>query len=326
MDYKDYYATLGVSKTASQDDIKKAFRKLARQYHPDIKPGDASAEAKFKEINEANDVLSDPEKRKKYDKLGSNWQSFSQTASRTASPRSSSRRTSGPSNTEFGAGFKNPGSSNEYFGDFAKDYSARFEKSSGSNFTGSFSDFYKTLFGFDESAKKFDEQAKKLSPDQTSPLIITLEEAFHGADKIITVGAHHIKLKIKPGMESGKKLKLAGKAKNGGDLLLHITVQEHDRFERRGNDLFVDVPISLTTAAFGGETDVTTIDGKKLKIKIAPETQSGVRLRLKNLGMPSLTKPTERGDLYARVMIHLPKPLTQEHKDILKKFSDQAEQ
>lgn len=323
MDYKDYYATLGVSKTASQDEIKKAFRKLARQYHPDLKPGDKASEAKFKEINEANDVLSDPDKRKKYDKLGSNWKNFTETPPRSNTTRSSARRTSGPSNTDFGAGFKPPTGGSEYFGDFSKEYGDRFSKpSGGSNFSGSFSDFYKNLFGFDETSKKFDEQAKKMMPDQTLALTITLEEACVGVEKILMVGANQIKLKIKPGMDTGKKLKLAGKAQNGGDLIVHITVQDDERFDRKGNDLYVDVPVQLPTAVFGGEAEVSTLDNKKVKLKIAPETQSGTRLRLKNLGMPMLSKSGERGDLYARIMVQIPKPLTDAQKELIRKFGE----
>lgn len=307
MEYKDYYKVLGIEKSASQDDIKKAFRKLALKYHPDKTKGDKSAEEKFKEINEANEVLGDPEKRKKYDELGANYQYYQQYGNQSqgfdwsqyASPGGSQRSYSFESGD---------------FGDF---------------FGGSgYSDFFDMLFGggFGGAQKKRrgGRTMQARGQDYQSELDITLEEAYSGTTRIFKLDSESIKLNIKPGVSDGHMLKIPGKGGNGrnggaaGDLLIKINILKHNVFERRGNDLYANLPVDLYTAVLGGKVEFRTLKGN-VKIDIAKESDFGKTLRLGKLGMPVYGNQNEYGDLYLKLDIILPKNLSAKE---IKLFND----
>jgi len=307
MEYKDYYKILGVDKNATQDEIKKAYRKLALKYHPDRNPDDKAAEEKFKEATEANEVLSDPEKRKKYDTLGSNWKQYERAG--------------------FGQGGGNPfsgfgsqgGRSYQYHGDFEDVF----------NNLGGFSDFFNSFFGgggggFGRQAnrQRTTHVPKGVSVEAT--LNISLYEAFHGSEKYISVNGKRIKIKIPKGATDGKKLRLKGQGQPSpmggekGDLIITLKLAEDNTYERDGNDIYVNLDVDLMTAILGGEKTITTIDGKKINIKIKEGTDSGKTLRLKGYGMPNTSG--KRGDLFVRVFIKVPKNLSKLEKDKLKKL------
>ncbi len=292
MEYKDYYKILGVDKKATQDEIKKAYRKLAVKFHPDKNPGDKKAEDKFKEINEANDVLSDVAKRKKYDDLGENWQY-------QGNPN------------EYRQSGGQPGGANYYTqGD------------------GQFSDFFDNLFGQHTTGfggKRKGARAMK-GEDYQTETTISLEEAFAGCTRQVNLENQTLNLKLKPGIAEGQILKMkekGGPGRNGGpagDLFITVYVQKHPRYERRGNDLYFDAPLDAFTAILGGKLAVQTID-KTLNINIPAGTDSDKSFRLKDMGMPKYDDPTQRGDSYVRVYITTPKNLTQEQKDTIAKVA-----
>jgi curved DNA-binding protein len=299
MEYKDYYKILGVDKKATQADIKKAYRKLARQYHPDVNPGVKSAEGRFKEINEANEVLSDPEKRRKYDELGSSWQQYQRTG---ADPR-------GFDWSQWSAGQRGSGGVRVEYGDL------------GDMFGGDFSDFFRTVFGGTAGADPtYARQSRgRRGQDYEHPVQITLEEAFNGAKRVLQLDARRIEVTIPPGVDTGSRVRIAGEGGPGaggrpkGDLYLTIEVLPHDVFKRDGGDLYTEVPIELYTAILGGEVAVPTLKSSVM-LKIPAETQSGRRFRLKGLGMPSLQSPKQRGDLYVDAQIMLPQRLNADEK------------
>lgn len=301
MEYKDYYKILGVDKKASQDDVKKAYRKLAVKFHPDKNPGDKKAEEKFKEINEANDVLSDPAKRKKYDDLGENWQSQ-------------------------GQGFPN---------DFGQQSRRR---QGGQQFYSSeesqFSDFFESVFGsgagggFGGSTKQRGRMQRQ-GDDHQAETTITLEEAFNGTSRQVNLANQTLNLKLKPGIADGQILRMkekGGPGMNGGpngDLFITIHVQKHPRFERKGDDLYFDQPLDAYTAILGGKLAVQTID-KTIKINIPEGTDSDKVFRLKEMGMPEYSNPKQRGDSYVSVHIVVPKNLSSEDKEILAKLAKRS--
>jgi curved DNA-binding protein len=301
MEYKDYYKILGVDKKASQDDVKKAYRKLAVKFHPDKNPGDKKAEEKFKEINEANDVLSDPAKRKKYDDLGENWQSQ-------------------------GQGFPN---------DFGQQSRRR---QGGQQFYSSeesqFSDFFESVFGsgagggFGGSAKQRGRMQRQ-GEDHQAETTITLEEAFNGTSRQVNLANQTLNLKLKPGIADGQILRMKEKGAPGmnggpnGDLFITIHVQKHPRFERKGDDLYFDQPLDAYTAILGGKLAVQTID-KTIKINIPEGTDSDKVFRLKEMGMPEYSNPKQRGDSYVSVHIVVPKNLSSEDKEILAKLAKRS--
>ncbi len=307
MDYKDYYKILGVSKSASQDEIKKAFRKLAMKYHPDKNAGDKTAEAKFKEINEANEVISNPEKRRKYDELGSNWKNYQQGSGGQGG------FDWGRYQQQYGsAGSGGGGTQYSDFGDFG----------SGG---GGFSDFFEAFFGgsgFSGAKQKSGGRRQALrGEDMHAELPITLEEAYNGAEKIFEINSQTIKLKPKKGVADGQKLKLAGKGYAGhnnganGDLLITIKVEKHPLYNRIDDDLYMDLPVDVYTAVLGGKIDVETLKGK-IKITIPPETSNGKTLRLGGLGMPKYGKDSQHGDLFVKIDLQTPKNLTDEEKKL----------
>ena len=308
MEFRDYYETLGVSKNATQDEIKKAYRNLARKYHPDVNPDDPNAEEKFKDINEAYQVLSDEDKRKKYDRFGSQYKQYQRTGGRAedfdwsqwaqqGQRGGSQYRTVSPEEFEqmFGGGL------------------------------GGFSDFFETLFGGMAGARGARRTAQRPQPqnlhqaqDIEHPVEISLEEAFNGTTRLLTFeGGRRIEAKIPPGVKSGSKIRLSGQGVQGprgaGDLFLKVSIRKHPEFERDGDDLRIDQPIDFFTALLGGEAKVATID-KAVKLTIPSGTDSGKTFRLKGLGMPKLNNPEKRGDLYVTVQIQVPKDLTAEQK------------
>lgn len=311
MDYKDYYKVLGVEKNATQAEIKKAFRKLAVKHHPDKNKDNKAAEEKFKEVNEANEVLSDPEKRKKYDELGSNWQNYQQ---------------SGGSQDFDWSQYANRGGGNQrqysYEGDFGNNFGG-----------GGFSDFFENLFGggggFTSSQQKGRRSAKRASmrgEDFNAELSITLEDAYLGAEKLFDLDGQSIKLKIKPGIANGQVLKLTGKGNKGynggtaGDLLLKIDILADPLFERKNNDLHTNLSVNLYTAILGGKSPLKTFKGT-INVNIPKESQNGKVLRLQKMGMPVYGKANEFGDMYVKLNIEIPTNLSDKEIKLYEELS-----
>lgn len=316
MQYRDYYQILGVSKSASQDEIKKAYRQLAREYHPDVNPDDPQAEEKFKDINEAYQVLSDEEKRQKYDRFGSQWKQHRQTGGRAEDFDWSQWAAQG------GRG------GTQYRTVSPEDFEQMFGGG-----LGGFSDFFETLFGgmaggrtTGRTARGPRQQNLQRGQDIEHPVQITLEEAFNGTTRLLTYeDGRRIEASIPPGVKTGSKIRLSGQgaegARGAGDLYLKVNVLPHSKFERDGEDLRVDQPVDFFTALLGGEVNVSTID-KEVKLTIPPETDSGKTFRLRGLGMPKLNKPDQRGDLYVTLQVQVPKNLTAEQKKVFKELQE----
>jgi DnaJ-class molecular chaperone len=287
---KDYYKILGVNRSASEREIKQAYRRLARQYHPDVNPGDKSAEEKFKQINEAYEVLSDKENRQKYDKYGDQW--------KYADQFEKARQHEAPF-----WGFSPGGATRVHFsqGDFG-------------------SLFDDLLRGFGSGRQPRAARGRNIEV----PVEITLEEAFSGATRRLSLeGGKRLEVKIPPGVKDGSRVRLAGKGGEGsggvkGDLYLITSVKPHKLFERRGDDLYIGISVPLVVAMLGGEVQVPTLKGK-LALKIPPETQNGRSFRLKGQGMPHLGNST-RGDLVAKVNVVLPTNLTQQEKELFEQL------
>lgn len=323
MDYKDYYKILGVEKKASSDEIKKAYRKLARKHHPDVNPGDKSAEERFKEINEAYQVLSDKEKREKYDRFGSQWQQYQHAGGRAE-------------DFDWGAWqAQQPGGGGSYTREVSPE---EFEQMFGGGL-GGFSDFFETLFGgggmrgagFGE--RNIYESGRgvprpRRGRDMEHSIQISLEEAFHGTTRMLEwEGGRKIEAKIPPGVRTGSRIRLSGQGEAGrdqgaaGDLFLKIEVAAHPEFGREGNDLQVTVPVDLYTAVLGGEVNVASLD-RTVKLNIPVETKNGKVFRLRGMGMPKLNKPDERGELFATVEIQIPQNLSPEEKELFEKLRE----
>jgi curved DNA-binding protein len=308
MEYRDYYQTLGVDKSASQDDIKKAFRKLAVKYHPDKNKGNKEAEAKFKEISEAYEVLGDPEKRKKYDQVGENWKYYEQ----------AQREGKGFDWSQYGfPGSGRGGQTYRFEGDFGDMFGG------GSGFSDFFEQFFGGGFGGTRQRAKPTRQFK--GQDYSAELEISLEDSYKGTSKIFNVAGQSIKLNIKPGIEDGHILKIPGKGSPGanggqpGDLLLTVRVSKDSHFERKGDDLYADVPIDLYTAVLGGKVDVKTLKGN-IKLTIPKESSSGKVMRLARMGMPKYGKSGEFGDLYLKLDLQIPKNLSDEEINLFRKL------
>ena len=305
MEVKDYYQVLGVSKTATQDDIKKAYRKLALKYHPDKNKGNKAAEDKFKEISEAYEVLKDPEKRKKYDEFGSDWKYY--------------KEHGGAGGFDWGKYRTQRPGGGQY----------THEQDFEDIFGGGFSEFFETMFGGAGFGRRGGRRSQRRAgfkgQDLRAGIEITFDEAYHGTTKVFTLQGKQLRLKIKPGIKDGQVLKLAGKGAPGqgggpsGDLYLTIQVQQNPLFERKGNDLYMDLPVDIYTAVLGGQAKLNT-PSETLKVKITKGTDSGKQLRLKGKGMPVYNKPGSYGDLYARVQIQAPKELTPEEEKLFKKL------
>ena len=311
MEFKDYYKVLGVSKTATADEIRKAYRKLAKQYHPDANPNNKAAEEKFKEISEAHEVLEDPEKRKKYDTLGSDWQRYEQ------------------GGAQQGGGF-DWGKYQQSQGGGRQTYSE--EDMFGG---GGFSDFFESIFG-GSSGGNGKRQARgggrfsSKGQDYRADMEISMEEAYHGAARILNVNGQQLRIKTKPGIEDGQTLRLKGKGAPGvnggenGDIFINIQVQADPEYKRDGNDLYKDVNVPLYTAVLGGEMHIHTFSGE-IKLKIPAETQSGSTLRVKGKGFPHYGKESIHGDLYLKLQVEIPKKLSEEEKELFRQLSKMRE-
>ncbi|MGB8648309.1 MAG: J domain-containing protein [Anaerolineae bacterium] len=309
MDYKDYYKILGVPKDASEKDIKTAYRRLARKLHPDVNPNDKAAPDKFKDVNEAYEVLSDPDKRKKYDTLGANWQQYEQFQHAGAQgPFQWGGNSGGQYRT------MNPEDLEEMLGGL-----------------GGASDFFQTFFGGTQGGfgtRGGRATRARQGEDVSTPLELTLEEAYRGAKRTVQVGNRRIEVNIKPGVKTGSRVRVAGQGYPGagsgpaGDLYLDVQVLPDAQYERKGDDLYVQAPVDLYTAILGGEVRVPTLKGGQLLLKVPPDTQNGKQFRLSGKGMPRLNDPTTFGDLYAEVRVVLPDKLS-EHE--IKLFRELAE-
>ena len=305
MEFKDYYQVLGVPRDASEKDIKKAYRKLARENHPDVKPGDKAAEEKFKSINEANEVLSDPEKRKTYDAFGADWERYQQAGGQ-------------PGGFDYGRwAAQRPGNGRQAT---AEDFADLFGEG------GDFSDFFTTLFGGGAARTRARPAGPRRGQDFEHPVRITLDEAFHGAARVFQLDGKRIEARIPAGVRTGSRVRLSGQGAPGsgggpgGDLYLAIEVEPDSRFERRGDDLYADLEVDVFKAALGGEVRVPTPDGA-VSLKLPPRTQSGRTFRLRGKGMPSLGGQS-RGDLFAKVRLILPE-LTDADLESLRAIANQ---
>lgn len=318
MEFKDYYKVLGVNPDASEKEIKSAYRRLARKYHPDVNPNDPQAEERFKEINEAYEVLSDPEKRRKYDQMRQQYEAWKRAGGRGTFDWS--RWATG------GAGGYGPGRVHvEYVSpEDLRDFADLFGDLGG---LGGFSDFFETFFG-GASARR--QPRPRRGRDIEQPIQITLEEAFHGGTRRIRwEDGSTVEVRIPRGIGTGKRIRVRGKGMPGvgggepGDLYLKVEVLPHPTFERRGDDLYVKVPVDLYTAVLGGEIPVPTMTGQVM-LKIPPGTQNGKIFRLRGLGMPKLRNPDQRGDLYAEVVVKVPTSLTPEERRLFEQLRDLA--
>lgn len=299
MAFIDYYKVLGVSKSATTAEIKKAYRKLARKYHPDVNPNDKTAEQKFKEINEANEVLGDPEKRKKYDKYGKDWQhgeAYEQAQRQQQSQRQYQQHASG--------GFE------------------------GASFSeGDFSDFFESMFGGGGATRGRGRSAGFRGQDFNAELQLDLRDVYETHKRILNVNGKNIRLTIPAGVENGQVIKIAGKGGPGvnggpnGDLLIQFNIGNNTKFKRDGSDLYSTETIDLYTAILGGEITVDTFDGK-VKLKIKPETQNGTKVKLKGKGFPVYKKEGHFGDLYITYNIEMPTKLSAKEKALFNELKN----
>ncbi len=336
MDYRDYYKILGVNKSSSQDDIKKAYRKLARKYHPDANPGNKQAEEKFKEIGEAYEVLKDPEKRSRYDQLGANWKQFSRTGQQQWQGWSP-----GPGQQTYTYDFSGTGFD---FGDMGSGFSDFFEMFFGSGSDDRFTSFFgssgtKTSAGTASDAGSRSQQqrrgfwrpgAEQKGQDYQYDLDITLREAYFGTQRRISFqkegNVRTINVKVPKGVKDGGKIRIKGEGGPGvrgsasGDLYLLVHITHHNFFTVKEYDLYCELPVTINEAIFGASVDVPTFEGK-ITMKIPPKTQSGKTLRLKGKGMPKV-KSNESGDLYVKVKVVIPSDLSKEQEKYLKEFAE----
>ena len=300
MAYIDYYKILGVDKNASQDDVKKAFRKLARKYHPDLNPNDPSAKDKFQEINEANEVLSDPEKRKKYDEYGEHWKHADEFEAQKKARQHA------------GAG----GDGGSYW------YSSDGEGFSGGD-AGGFSDFFESMFGHRGGGGRGGSGFR--GQDFNAELHLSLRDAAQTHKQVLNVNGKQVRITIPAGVADGQVIKLKGYGGEGinggpaGDLYITFRIAEDPVFKRLGDDLYVDVEVDLYTAVLGGEKVVDTLEGK-VKLKIKPETQNGTKVRLKGKGFPIYKKEGQFGDLIVTYSVKIPTSLTDRQKELFREL------
>lgn len=308
MEYKDYYKTLGVDRGASQDEIRRAYRRLARKHHPDVNPNDPQAAERFKEINEAYEVLRDPEKRSKYDRFGSQWRDWQ-------------RRGGDPSQFDWSEWFGRPGSGQRVQVEYG-DLGDLFGRMGGGQ-TG-FSDFFEALFGgLGGRPSSRASRAARRGPDLEHPVEVTLEEARRGATRVLQVGGRRIEARIPPGVKDGSRVRMSGLGGTAGgqpgDLYLRVRIHPHPRFERRGSQLRTVVDVPLDVAVLGGEVAVPTLDGQVM-LTIPPGTQNGQTFRLRGKGMPELGHPERKGDLLVRVRVKLPEEIGDEERELFQRL------
>jgi curved DNA-binding protein len=295
MEYKDYYKILGLDRSAKPDEVRKAYRKLAMQYHPDRNPGDKQSEEKFKEINEAYQVLSDTQKRARYDQLGSAYSNWEQRGGGQQGDFDWSQWFSGQPGASGGTRVEY-GDLNDLFGQDA------------------FSDFFRSIFGGGGGAQT----ATRGRPRQAyqQPVAISLEEVYRGSTRTLQTDERRLDVRIPPGVRTGSKVRVAGAGPSGSDLYLIVEVTGDPRFEREGDDLRTSASIDVFTAILGGEADVETFEGK-VKLKIPAGTQPEQVFRLSGRGLPLLKNAKSKGDLFVRVKVNIPKNLTSKQKEIL---------
>ena len=348
MEYKDYYAILGVPRTATQAEIKKAYRKLARDLHPDRRPGDKEAERRFKDANEAHMVLSDPEKRKRYDELGANWQAYEQAA---AGARGAGGRWTGFGGAPGGFSYRTvdademPGMS-DFFRMFFGGRGASGGSAGGDRVgdrVAGFDDADQTLFDFDDLVRRsssgrtrtsfdFGERPRAArAPAAEVETEVTLREVMNGTERIVSVDGRRLQVKIPAGVADGSriKLKLVGAAADGGngiadgDIYLRVRIKDDPRFERHGPDLVTEVPVTLSEALLGGEVPVPTPTGS-LRLKVRPGTQNGQEIRIAGRGLPK-PRGAGRADLIVRVRVVLPE-LDDRGRDAFRQFAERQPQ
>jgi len=309
MEFKDYYKVLRIDRTASAGEIKKAFRKLAHKYHPDVNPGDHAAETKFKELNEANEVLGDPDTRRKYDQLGANWRQYENMSPGAGGPFG------GPAgNAKWNVNF-----------DGGPDGRSMSEHEIREMFGGNhFSDFFQTFFAAgDPTSDRRSKPRQRRGRDVEHTIELELEQACKGVTQRFSIRptdedrARNVEVRIPAGVTEGSRVRVSGKGETGaaggaaGDLYLRVRLKRHRVFECKGQHLYVTATVPLTTAVLGGEVDVPTLAGALLRLKIPAATQPGQVFRLKGKGMPGLSRRRTRGDLYATVKVTLPGQLSE---------------
>lgn len=302
MAYIDYYKVLGLSKNASQDDIKKAYRKLARKYHPDLNPNDKEANVKFQQINEANEVLGDPEKRKKYDQYGENWKHAEQFEQARQQQR---------------------GGGGQYYYDNSGNPFEGFSQGFG---TEGFSDFFSDLFG-GRTGRTHRRSSQFKGQDYTTELRLSLRDAANTHKQTLNVNGKQIRITIPAGISNGQQIKLKGQGGPGtnggpnGDLYITFNLLEDPKFKRLHNDLTTTAEVDLYTAVLGGEITVDTLDGK-VKLKVSPGTQNGTKVRLKGKGFPVYKKEGEHGDLFVIYQVKIPTHLSEKQKNLFKQLAE----
>ncbi|HEX3721516.1 MAG TPA: DnaJ C-terminal domain-containing protein [Nitrolancea sp.] len=322
MEFQDYYAVLGVPRTASEKEIRSAYRKLARQYHPDVNQGDKEAEERFKQIAEAYEVLSDPEKREKYDQMGSHWREYEQwqrAGGQQGQPFDwQDLFTQAPEGSQAGGvRYEHRTVSDEDLEDLFGDSQP-------------FSNFFDSFFA--GGGRQAGRRRQRPGANLESPIEVTLAEAYGGTTREFSLEtpdgqSRRVSVNIPPGVEDGTRIRVSGHGQPGqgggqaGDLYLMVSVRPDPRFERRGNDLFIQIQVPLTTMLLGGEARVPTPDGRTLFLTIPPGTQDGKKFRLRRQGMPHLNRPDRRGDLYAEAHVRLPDRLSPRERELVEELA-----
>ena len=334
MEYKDYYKTLGVPRTASQSEIKKAFRKLARELHPDKNAGNKAAEKRFKDVNEANAVLSDPDKRKQYDTLGANWEAFSQAgaAGATSGDPFAAFRTAGGPGGNIRYEFHTAGGGSEEFSDFFRVFFGGEDVGPASGRPRQRTTAGGSLNIEDILAQmglNADVRGRTATPTAPPPALeataeLSLEEAFHGTTRLVEVAGKRLEVTIPRGVDNGSRVRLTGKGPDGRDLVVVIRLRSHPEFTRRGADLERELPLTLEEALLGAEVPVGTLKGRVL-LTVPAGTQNGRTFRLTGQGMPRF-KSSGHGDLYARTRVVLPTGLSEDAKKAARKFLENVHQ
>jgi curved DNA-binding protein len=309
MDFIDYYKVLELDSSASQADIKKAYRKLARKYHPDLNPNEKTAQARFQQINEAHEVLSDPEKRKKYDQYGKDWQHAEQYEQARQQQQQQGSFGGGYSGG-FGEGFGGPGGGYTYSGNFDDD---------------TFSDFFEQMFGGGARSRGTGRRPQYKGQDFNAELQLNFKDVYTSQQHTLTVNGKNIRLTIPAGVENGQTIKIKGHGGPGmqggpkGDLFITFKIINNTPFKREKENLYKTVDVDFYTALLGGELTIDTFSGK-VKLTVKPETQPGTRVKLKGKGFPKYKKEGQFGDLYITYQVKMPANLTAREKELFKEL------